>query len=274
MLVLWSALCVADTAIPYSHCFAADFTRQDPADAVLKEIGVDERLGGYVPMGVEFKNQDGRAVKLGDCLKGRPAVLSLNYYECPMLCPLMFSSLSRAINQMRGLKLGKDFDVITVSFNPNETLDMARDKSSETYRMLEGVDDPGEAWPFLFGGEAETRAITAATGFRFKELGPGNFAHPSVLIILAPDGKITRYLYGLQQEPFNLMLALTEAANGKIGRSNVINKVLLYCYHYDPAGKKYALAASRIMTASGVVVLIIAGILFLSMRRIEKARRD
>ncbi|MBI5694310.1 MAG: SCO family protein [Nitrospirae bacterium] len=245
---------------------------QDPEDAVLKEIGVDERLGARVPMDAVLTNQDGKKVRLGDYFTGRPVILSLNYYECPMLCPLTFSSLSHTIDGMGGLKLGRDFRVVTVSFNPAETLDMARDKSATTYGMLKGVDDPGAAWPFLFGGAAETSAITKAVGFRFKELGPGNFAHPSALIILSPDGRVMRYLYGIRQEPFDLRLALTEAADGKVGHSHALNNVLLFCFDYDPAGRKYALAATRVMTALGVVTVVCVGGLLVAMRRKERSK--
>lgn len=246
---------------------------RDPADAVLDETGVDERLGAKVPLDLSFTDQDGESVKLGDYFTGKPVVLSLNYYECPMLCPLTFANLSRTIDGMGGLKLGQDFRVVTVSFNPAETLEMAREKSAETYRMLD-VSDPADAWPFLFGGEAETSAVCGAVGFRFKELGPGNFAHPAALVILSPDGKVARYLYGIQHDPLDLRLALTEAADGKVGQSRALSRVLLFCYDYDPVGRRYSLAAMRIMTALGVVTVLCVGGLLLAMRRKERGRTD
>lgn len=245
---------------------------RDPADEILKEIGVDERLGAQVPLDTPLTNQDGRRVKLSGYFTGGPVILSLNFYECPMLCPLTFSNLSWTMSEMGGLRLGKDFRVVTVSFNPAETIEMAREKSAETYRMVGGVEDPGDAWPFLFGGEAETSAICESVGFRFKELGPGNFAHPSALVILSPDGKVTRYLYGIKHEPFDLRLALTEAADGKVGQSRALNRVLLFCYDYDPAGRKYAIAAKRVMSALGVVTVLAVGGLIVAMRKRERRK--
>jgi len=264
IVVLWGA----------SGATPADFMQQDPEDKILKEIGVDEKLGAQVSLDIKLTDQDGRQRRLGDYFKGGPVALSLNYYECPMLCPITFANLSRTISGMGGLRLGRDFKVVTVSFNPAESLVMANEKSRQTYAMLKGADGTGESWPFLFGAGEDTGRLAKAVGFRFKELGPNNFAHPSVLIILSPEGKVTRYLYGIEHDPVDLRLALLEAADGRIGPSRALNQVLLYCFHYDPVGKKYAVAATRIMTASGVVVLVIAGLLFLYTRRLEKARKD
>lgn len=258
----------APALAPYAH--AQTTFGQDPEDTVLEEIGVDERLGAMVPLDTVLTGQDGRRVKLGDYFTGEPVVLSLNYYECPMLCPLTFRNLARTIDEMGGLKLGKDLRVVTVSFNPDERQDAAREKSTETYGMLKGVDNPGEVWPFLFGDGAQ--AVVDAVGFRYRKLGPGNFAHPSAFVILSPDGKITRYLYGMEVSPFDLRLALTEAADGKTGQSQALNRVLLFCFHYDPAGRKYSVAATRVMTAMGALVAVGMFVLLYSMWRREKKR--
>lgn len=253
---------------PYAHTETT--FGHDPEDAVLEEVGVDERLGALVPLDAVLTGQDGRRVKLGDYFTGEPVVLSLNYYECPMLCPLTFRNLARTIDEMGGLKLGKDLRVVTVSFNPDERQDAALEKSKETYGMLKGVDNPGEVWPFLFGDGAQ--AVVNAVGFRYRKLGPGNFAHPSAFVILSPDGRITRYLYGIEVSPFDLRLALTEAADGRVGQSRALNRVLLFCFHYDPAGRKYSVAATRVMTAMGAAVAAGMSALLYSMWRREKKR--
>ena len=269
-LMLMVLLCLACPSVAPADMSGG--LSHDQQEAVLREIGVDEHLGAAVPLDLTLTDQDGAKVALGEYFRGGPVILSLNYYECPMLCPVTFANLSRTIDDMRGLELGRDFRVATVSFNPDETEKMAREKSGETYRMLKDAKDPGHSWPFLFGGPDEIKRITSAVGFRYKALGPDNFAHPSVLVILSPEGKVTRYLYGIKQEPLDLQLALTEAAQGRIGASTALNRVLLFCYHYDPVGKKYALAATRLMTAGGTLTLILVGGLLVMLWRQEKGK--
>lgn len=255
-------------------CGAVTTFGHDPNDAVLKDVGVDERLGAQVPTGLVFTDQDGRSVKLADYLTGGPVLLSLNYYRCPMLCPLTFRNLARTIDGLGGIKPGRDFNVVTVSFDPDEKQETASEKSRETYAMLSGVDDPGRAWPFLFGEESRTKAIADAVGYRFAKLPDGQFAHPSVFVVLTPDGRVSRYLYGLDISPFDLRLALAEASGGGIGPSQALNGVLLFCYHYDPAGRKYALAATRLMSVMGGAVGIGLAALLFAMWKKEKSRGD
>lgn len=244
-------------------------------DEGLPNVGVDEKLNAQVPLGLTFTDQDGRQVRLGDYLKGGPIILTLNYYSCPMLCPLIFRNLAGAVNTIKGVSLAKDYRIVTVSIDPEETLERAHEKAGETWRMVQGVADPGKRWPFLLGQDSEIRQLTGVTGVRYTRLGKNNFAHPSVFIVLTPSGKVARYLYGIEQRPADLKLALIEAAEGRIGGSEMLNRALLYCYHYDPVGKKYALAALRIMNTSAAVVgILLGGLLFSLWRREKKAAKE
>lgn len=270
--VIASALIFVFASAPAAWAHAV-FQTQADQDAVLKQIGVDERRGAQVPLNAAFKDQAGRDVSLGDYFgDGKPVLLSLNYYECPMLCPVTFSNLARTMDGMKGLKPGKDFKVLVVSISPYENAGIAKAKADETYRILKGYQNPSAWWPFLYGGEKDIEAVTRAVGFRYKIIDKINIAHPSVLIVLTPEGKVSRYLYGIEHTPQDLRLALLEASRGEIGTSSALNKVLLFCYHYDPVGKKYVLAAARLMTGAAAIVFIALAALILLMWKSEKAR--
>ena len=232
----------------------------------LKAIGVDEKLGAAVPRDLVFRNQDGAAVRLGDVLAGGPAILTLNYYTCPMLCPLTLRNLLSAATAVRGISLDRDYRIVTVSIDPGERPGTAHARAGEMHALMTGVRDPASRWPFLIGNEKAVEALTGAVGFRYRKVG-AEFAHPDVSIVLTPDGRVSRYLYGIAQDPKDLKLALIEAAGGRIGESEVLNRALLYCFHYDPVGKKYALYARNIMKAGGVLTLVLLGMLYLALSR-------
>jgi protein SCO1/2 len=238
----------------------------DPQDDILRSIGVDEKLGGAVPRDAVFRNAKGEEVRLGDSLRGGPALLTLNYYTCPMLCPLTLRSLLGSVERMKGIDLGRDFRIVTVSIDPEDTPAIASARAGEIYAEMKGTDDPAARWPFLLGDAAAVGALTGAVGFRYRKVGK-EFAHPDVVVVLTPDGKISRYLYGIEQDPTDLKLALIEASGGNIGESTALNRVLLFCFHYDPVGKKYALYARNIMRAGGVLTLALLGGLLLVLWR-------
>jgi protein SCO1/2 len=250
--------------------FPAPVRPHTAEDEVLQGVGVDERPGAVIPPDLAFTDQNGRRVRIGDYFNNGPVLLTLNYYSCPTLCPLIFNNLVRTMAGIRGLSLGRDFRIVTVSIDPEETVERAREKADITYAMLRGVGDPGRSWPFLLGREQEISRLAAGVGIRYLRLEKNNFAHPSVFVVLTPDGRVSRYLYGLELEPRDLKMALIEAAGGRIGGSGALNRILLYCYHYDPVGKKYALAAVNIMKIVGAVVLLLLAALILGLRRREK----
>jgi len=238
----------------------------DPQDDILRSIGVDENLGGAVPLDALFLNQKGEEVRLGDYVTGGPTLLTLNYYTCPMLCPLTLRSLLGTVERIKGIGLGRDFRIVTISIDPEDTPEVARARAAELYAEVKGVDDPSARWPFLAGEEKAIGAITGAVGFRYRKAG-NEFAHPDVVVVLTPEGKISRYLYGIEQDPTDLKLALIEASGGNIGESTALNRVLLFCFHYDPVGKKYALYARNIMKGGGVLTLVLLGGLLLVLWR-------
>lgn len=244
-------------------------------DEVLAGVGVDEKLGAQVPLDLTFRDQQGRAARLGDFLGGGPVILTLNYYSCPTLCPVFLRALSKTVDTVKGLSLASDYRIVTVSIDPDDRVELARAKATETYGMLPSVTGLPERWPFLVGKQESIKQLTQAVGFRYVRTGKGDFAHPSVLVILTPDGRVSRYLYGVEQRPQDLKLALIEAAGGKIGGSTLMNRVVLYCYHYDPAGRRYALVATNVMKIVGGAVLgLMAMLLFMLWKRERKQPSD
>ena len=251
--VLCHALLCVLVLLPPAAAGAAD-----PQDAVLREIGVDEKPGAQVPLDLPFTDASGKAVRLGDYLRDGPVILTLNYYTCPMLCPLTFRGLAGTIAEVKDLSLSKDYRIVTVSIDPGEIPEIVRAKASESHALVPGLKDADARWPFLYGGEASIGRVTGAVGYRYKKVG-NEFAHPSVQIVLSPGGKVSRYLYGFDIPPRDFKLALLEAADGKIGSSSAENVILLYCFHYDPVGKKYSLVAMNVMKLAGAATLVLLG---------------
>ena len=234
----------------------------DPQDDILKSIGVDEKLGGAVPLDARFRNEKGDEVRLGDYFTGGPVLLTLNYYTCPMLCPLTLRTLLGTVEKLKGIDLARDFRIITVSFNPEDRVETARARAGEIHEVMDGIPDPAARWPFLLGDAKAVGALTGAVGFRYRKV-DNEFAHPDVVVVLTPEGRISRYLYGIEQDPLDLKMALLEASGGNIGESTALNQVLLFCFQYDPVGKKYALYARNIMKAGGVLTIALLGGLLL-----------
>ena len=259
-------------ALAFSALLAAPVFPHNLQDKVPPQVGVDERLGARIPGDLPFRDQAGRSVLLSDYFTGAPVILTLNYFACPTLCPLVFRNLAGTAARMGDLALGRDFRIVTVSINPDESAALAREKSASTYAMLAGAADPGSSWPFLMGSQGSIERLAGVAGVRYTRLSQDDFAHPNVIIILTPDGRVSRYLYGLELQPRDLKLALLEASGGRIGATNLMNRALLYCYHYDPVGKKYVLFASRLMTLSMLAVLLLTlGLLAFLWKRERKA---
>jgi protein SCO1/2 len=240
---------------------------EDPQDRMLLEAGVDEKPGAAIPGDLPFSDAAGKPVRLGDYLRDGPVLLTLNYYTCPMLCPLTFRSLAATMTEVKGVTLARDYRVVTVSIDPGEIPEIVRVKADETHAMMPGLPDADARWPFLYGNADSIRRLTESVGYRYRKVGT-EFAHPAVAIVLSPGGTVSRYLYGIEIDPRDLKLALIEAAEGKIGASSVGNALLMYCFRYDPVGKKYMLYARNIMKAAGVVTLVLlAALLAVLWRR-------
>jgi len=233
------------------------------------EIGFEERQGQYVDLDVKLVNESGDTVILRDILK-KPTILNLVYFRCPGVCsPIMFG-VSKFIDAI-DLKLGEDYQVMTVSFDYNENIDLGI-KKKESYISTMKNKESAAAWQFFVSDSANIARLTNSAGFLYKKMG-FDFVHPAGLIALAADGKITRYLGGIEFLPFDIKITLVEAADGKIGPS--INRLLAVCYSYDSQGNMYVF---NIMKVSGIVILflIISLFLYLSLHRLNlkwKAQR-
>jgi protein SCO1/2 len=251
-------------------CCSSAYAITNEAD--IKGVGIDEKLGSTIPLDLAFRDEQNKPVKLRDFFRDeKPVILTLNYYECPLLCTYVLNGVLDVVNKLDSLSLGRDFRIVTISFNPSETPELARKKAANYLKELKNVQPSQKDWHFLTGDEENISRITQAVGFRYKKDGD-QFAHPSVVVILTPRGEISRYFYGIQYEPKDLRLALLEASQGEIGSSKILNQILLYCYHFDPVGKRYALQALNVVKAGGVVTLLCVGGLLTYLWRNEKKR--
>jgi protein SCO1 len=234
--------------------------RRDPAPAAngtlpaaLQNVQIEEKLGAKLPLGAVFTNQDGAPVRLGDLLPGkRPVLVALVYYNCPMLCGLVLTGMARGMRET-GLELGKDFDAVTLSFDPRDTAKLASERQ-RGYLQAFGKPEAKRAWTFLTGQEPQIRAVTDAVGFRYAyDERTKQYAHAAALFVLTPDGRVSRYLYGIEFPARDLRLALVEAGTGRVGTS--FDRLLLTCYRYDPATRRYEPYALGFLRVSMLGVL-------------------
>ena len=234
----------------------------------LKEIGFDQNLNQQVPLDIPFRDEQGRTVRFGDFFGGtKPVVLALAYYDCPMLCTQVLNGLASALGVL-SLEIGKDFEVVTVSFDPREKPPLASAKKAS---ILERYRRPGAAggWHFLTGDQDSITRLTRAVGFRYVwDDSLKQFAHPTGIMVLTPQGKVSRYLFGIEYGPRDLRLALVDASSEKIGTA--VDQVLLFCYHYDPETGKYGFAIMNTLRVAGVATVLALGAFILVMVRREK----
>jgi protein SCO1/2 len=217
-------------------------------------VGVDEQLGEKIPLDTVFVDDEGRELAIGEAIT-KPTLLLPIFFSCTVTCPIMLANLASAINDVP-LDFGRDYGVIAFSFDEEDGSTVARDSKGNYTKLLEEGLPAGE-WRFLTGEMESIHALTGSIGFKFKRTGEHLFIHPNVLVALAPDGTIIRYLYGPRFLPFDVGMALTEAAKGTPGLS--IRKVLTYCFDYDPESKRYTIRFFRLM-ALGIVAAL--GIVF------------
>jgi len=236
--------------------FSSDYVFAITDARDVKDIGIDEKLGDLVPSETILIDESGNNVVLKDLLSNdTPTVLNLVYYSCPRLCNFATDGLLQVVNETEALKLGEDYKILTVSFDPEDTTQLASTKALKYRRGIRGGEGSQNSWPFLIGDKENIEKLTQSVGFRYKIDGD-EFAHASALIVLTPEGKISRYLHGIQHVPTDFRLSLLEASKGEIGSSKLINSVLLFCYGFDPVGKKYALKALNIVKAGGMITLL------------------
>lgn len=229
-------------------------------DTNSPKVGVDEKLGETIPLDLSFLDETGKPVNLRS-LVNKPTLLTLVYYRCPGICSPLMNGVSEVIDKM-DMEPGKDFNIVTISFNPREDYIMAQGKK-ENYLNNMKKKIPAESWKFLTGDSLSIARITDAVGFKYQKQGE-DYMHGAVLTILSQDGKIARYLYGTDFLPMDVKLAVIEASEGK--STPGINKLLKICYSYDPAGRKYVLNVTRI-AGGGMLILIAGFVLILTLKK-------
>jgi protein SCO1/2 len=257
----------AQSSVPGVNPSAGVPSSQMPA--VLSEVRFDQRLNEQLPLATRFKDEEGREVTLGDYFGRKPVVLAFVYYECPMLCTQVLNGLTTSLTVLDET-VGRDFDVVAISFDARETPALASGKKRahlDRYKRPESA----AGWHFLTGDEASIKAVTSAAGFNYVwDAKTQQFAHPSGIIVATPDGKLSRYFFGIEYAPRDVKFALIESSAGRIG--NAIDQLLLYCYHYDPATGSYGFVAMGAVRVGGALtVLALVGFVVISIRRDMRA---
>ena len=275
-LVTWSlslsGVATAQPSYPSSYRSYAGEGQERGSEAAntappqLKDVTFKQRLGETVPLDAMFKDETGRTVALGDYFGQRPVVLAFVYYSCPMLCTQVMNGISSALTALP-FRIGEDFDVVLVSFDPKDTPAIAAEKKQKHLQYW-SAETTAASWHFLTGEEATIRRVTDAAGFAYRWDEPtGQFAHVSGVLVANKDGKLSRYFYGVEYSPKELRLALVESGQGHVG--SAIDELLLYCYHYDPESGRYGVIVMNLVRLGGVLTMLAVGGFILLMRRRE-----
>jgi len=242
----------------------------DARPPMLREVGIEQRLGQVLPLDALFSDELGRPVRLGQYFGRRPVILVLAYYNCPMLCTQVFNGLVSSLRVLN-FDAGNEFDVVAVSFDPR---DRPRDAAAKKRAYVDEYHRPGAVlgWHFLTGGAGSIERVTRAAGFRYKyDESTGQFAHSTAIYVVTPEGKLSRYFYGIEYGPRDLRLALVEASSNRIGTP--VDQILLYCYHYDPKLARYTAAIMGVVRFGGAAAVVILSTFLAVMWRREKRRR-
>lgn len=268
IVLVAAALAMAFAGLP--HAAQAQFT--DPIQNIgvrpelLKQVGVDQKLNAQVPLDLTFRDEHGNPVALGQFFQDKPVVLSLVYFTCPMLCTQLLNGVERSLKQV-SLDPGKDFTILTVSIDPSDTPADANAKHA-LYTGLYGRPGAAEGWHFLTGQEPQIEKLASSVGFRYAyDAQSKQFAHASVIMLLTPEGRISKYFYGINFSVRDLRLGLVQASEGKIGTP--ADQILLFCYHYDPHTGKYGLLISHLVALAGLLTVVIGGICLVVLFRGE-----
>jgi protein SCO1/2 len=244
--------------------FASTASAQNP-DSVLTQIGIEQRLGVQVDPTIEFRDESGQTVRLGDYFGAKPLILTPVYYECPMLCSMLLNGLVKALHVMP-FTAGKEFEIISFSIDPNEQPDLAAQKKLHYVRDY-GKAQAAAGWHFLTGTEQSIHRLAEQIGFRYTyDTYTKQWAHASGIVLLTPAGMVSQYFYGIEFDPADLRLSLIQASNQRLG--SLTDHILLYCFQYNPTTGKYSIAIMRVLRAFAVAtVLLIAGFIFVESRR-------
>jgi protein SCO1 len=233
----------------------------------FKEVTFAQQLNQKLPLEATFKDETGRSVKLGEYFGGtKPVLLAFVYYQCPMLCAQTLNGISSALKVVP-FTPGEEFDVVLISFDPRDTPEAANAKKQAHLRHW-STADTADGWHFLTGDEPAIRQVTAAAGFTYRwDAASGQFAHVSGILTVTPEGRLSRYFYGVEYSPKELRLALVESGQGRVG--SAVEELLLYCFQYDPTSGRYGLVVMNLVRLGGVVTLLFVAGFVLVMRRRE-----
>ena len=242
------------------------------SDTVLKQVGIDQRLNNQIPLDLAFRDELGREVRLGDYFKnGKPVVLTLVYYECPMLCNQVLNGVVGTLEAVT-FTPGKEFEIVTVSFDPREGPELAA-KKKETYLKRYRREGAGAGWHFLTGDKDSIDRLANSVGFRYVWDEQSNqFAHASAIMVATPQGRLSHYFYGIDYSPKDLRLALVESSEGRIG--SPVDTLILYCYHYDPATGRFAPVMAVLRAAGVLTVFGLAALLYYLTRRTRRREEE
>jgi len=266
-LLLQTAAAAQMTGAPTAGYRAAPGVVASALPAPLRTIGFDQKVNERLPLDLEFRDEDGRAVRLGEYFGSKPVVVAFVYYACPMLCTQVLNAVASTMG-MLALDPGSDFEIVLVSFDPRETPQHAAAKKAD---VMERYKRPGRerGWHFLTGEDVSIRRVTAAAGFRYAwDEDTRQFAHPTGIVVATPDGRLARYLFGIEYGPRDVRFALVEASLGRVG--SLADNLLLYCYHYDPMTGRYGVYVLRTLRIAGVATVLLIGAFIVVMVRRER----
>lgn len=243
---------------------------QSPLGGMIQEIGIDQKLGESLPLDLEFRDERGSKVRLGKFFGEKPVVLALVYYRCPMLCTQVLNGFLKTSQAVK-FTIGEDYDVVTVSFDPHDTPELAAEKKASYVRAYRR-EGAARGWHFLTGDQESIRRLTKAVGFRYRyDERTDQYAHASGIMLATPDGRLSRYFYGIEYPPNDLRLGLVESSQKKIG--SPVDQILLLCYHYDPLTGKYGLVISSALRIAGMATMLGLGCFLTVMFRQERRRQ-
>ena len=224
--------------------------------APLKEVGIDQKLNSQLPLDAHFRDEAGRDVRLGDYFGKRPVVMALAYYDCPMLCTQILNGMVRSLKTLT-FEPGQEYDVLVISFDPRERPPLAAQKKASYLREF-GRPETSASWHFLTGDMKPIKELTSAVGFRYVyDVHTSQYAHASAIYVVTPDGRMSRYFYGIEFSPKDIRLGLIEAAKNRIG--SPVDQLILYCYHYDPSTGKYTPLETIILRVAGAATVFAMG---------------
>ncbi len=240
-------------------CCVAQLKAQDQVPQALRDVRIDQNLNSQVPLDLEFRDEEGRPIKLRDCFAGKPVLLIPAYYRCPRLCTLILNGVTDSLKHIP-FEIGREFTVVTFSIDPHETPQMAAAKK-QSYLSFYGRPGVGKAWHFLTGPRSSIESLTEAIGYRYTHDPQTDlYAHASGIMLLTPTGVVSHYFNGIDFPPAHLRLGLVEASHGEIG--SPVDQVRLFCFHYDPQSGRYTPAVMNFVRLGGMLTLIIMGALF------------